>query len=210
MASDEKIGIRIGIFTICGGTFIVICIVCITTLLKSCGYTEIESAKVSEHNKLKEDLAHLVKQNMNDPEITTLKVEVKNLKKKLTQVERDYAPYHAALENKQKAERAERAAKAKAEALKRDAKAKLDEDFKLQFSMWNGSHRNTVEYVKERMHNPKSFKHVETRYVDYIEKGFRIIQMKYQGTNLFNAVVTNSIWVKVDLGGNVMEVMKNQ
>ena len=199
MAKDKKIVIRIGVFTICMGTFIVICIVCITTLLESCGYTEIESAKVSEYNKLKEDLAHLVKQNMNNPEIIALKVEVENLKKKLTQVQKDYASYHVALENKRKAERAEYA-----------AKAKLDEDFKLQFSMWDGSHRNTVEYVKEHMHNPKSFKHVETHYVDYVEKEFRIIQMKYRGTNLFNAVVTNSIWVKVDLNGNVVEVMNNQ
>ncbi len=199
MAKDKKIVIRIGVFTICMGTFIVICIVCITTLLESCGYTEIESAKVSEYNKLKEDLAHLVKQNMNNPEIIALKVEVENLKKKLTQVQKDYASYHVALENKRKAERAEHA-----------AKAKLDEDFKLQFSMWDGSHRNTVEYVKEHMHNPKSFKHIETHYVDYVEKEFRIIQMKYRGTNLFNAVVTNSIWVKVDLNGNVVEVMNNQ
>ncbi len=166
---------------ICIGIFILICIVSITTLWESRKYAEIESVKVREYNKLRKYHAFLVEQNMNDPEITALKVEVEGLKAKLA-----------------------------AEVSKRTAKAKLDEDFKLQFSFWNGSHRNTVEYVKERMHNPKSFEHVETRYTDYAEKGFRHIQMKYRGTNLFNAVVTNSIWVKVDLNGNVIEVLKTE
>ena len=87
-------------------------------------------------------------------------------------------------------------------------KIKFNEDFKLQFSMWNGSRRKTVECVKERMHNPKSFKHVETSYIDYGKKGYRAIQMRYRRTNLCNAVGTNSIWVKVNLYGNV-EVIKN-
>ena len=103
MANDEKIGIRIGIFTICMGTFIVICIVCITTLLKSCGYTEIESAKVSEYNKLKEDIAHLVKQNMNDPEITALKLEIENLKAELTKVKKENASYRVELAKRRNA-----------------------------------------------------------------------------------------------------------
>lgn len=195
----DRLPLRIGIFTICIGTFMVICIVSLITLLESCGYTEIESAKVSEYNTLNEELAHLVKQNMNDPEITALKIAVENLKVKLTKVKNENASYHAELAKRRNAEAANRA-----------AKAKLDEDFKLQFSMWNGSHRKTVEYVKEHMHNPKSFKHVETHYIDYAEKGYRVIQMKYRGTNLFNAVVTNSIWVKVDLHENVFEVIKNQ
>lgn len=195
----NRLPLHIGIFTICIGTFMVICIISLITLLESCGYTEIEFAKVSEYNKLNEDLAHVVKQNMKDPEITALKVEVENLKVKLTKVKNENASYYAEL-----------ASRRNAEAAKRAAEVKLDEDFKLQFSMWNGSHRKTVEYVKEHMHNPKSFKHVETHYIDYAEKGYRVIQMKYQGTNLFNAVVTNSIWVKVDLYGNVFEVIKNQ
>ena len=195
----ERLSLRIGIFAACMGTFMVICLVSLITLLESCEYTEIESAKVSEYNKLKEDLAHLVKQNMNDSDINALKVEVENLRAKLSRVKKENASYHAEL-----------ARRRNAEAAKQAAKAKLDEDFELQFSLWNGSHRKTVEYVKEHMHNPKSFKHVETHYIDYAEKDYRIIQMKYRGTNLFNAVVTNSIWVKIDLHGNVFEVIKNQ
>lgn len=89
-------------------------------------------------------------------------------------------------------------------------KDKIDPDFRLQFSVWNGSHDNTVKYVKSQMHNPKSFEHVETQYIDYAEKGFRTISMKYRGTNLNNAVVTQTIWVNVDLKGNITKVLKHQ
>ena len=89
-------------------------------------------------------------------------------------------------------------------------KEKLDSDFRLQFSVWNGSHDKTVKYVKAQMHNPKSFEYVETKYIDYAEKGFRVISMKYRGTNLYNAVITQTIWVNVDLEGNVTKVLKHQ
>ena len=89
-------------------------------------------------------------------------------------------------------------------------KDKIDPDFRLQFSLWNGSHDKTVKYVKSKMHNPKSFEHVETQYIDYAENGFRVINMKYRGTNLNNAVVTQTIWVNVDLEGNITKVLKHQ
>ena len=77
-----------------------------------------------------------------------------------------------------------------------------------QFSAWNGSHYNTVAFIKKNMHNPKSFEHVETTFTTNKKEGFRIIQMKYRGTNAFNAIVTNTVWVKVDLKGNVLGVLK--
>ena len=181
-------------------------IIPVIALLGARGYQDIELSKQNELSELKDDLFSL----KSDNETAIIRKEVEALQARLNEVQQNYEPYHVALENERKAERAEREAKAKATALKRAAEAKLKEDFKLQFSVWNGSHNKTVKYVKERMHNPKSFKHVETSYMDYAEKGFRIIHMKYRGTNLYNAVVTNSIWVKVDLEGNVTEVMKNE
>ena len=181
------------------GVFIFSLIGCFDVLWESREYTKIEADKQDAYNKLTAEFSQLAEQNMQDTEITDLKAEIQTLKANLTEVEKEYAPYHTELANRQNAA-----------AAKRDAKAKIDEDFKLQFSAWNGSHRKTVEYVKERMHNPKSFKHVETRYIDHAENGYRVIQMKYRGTNLYNAIVTNSIWVKVDLHGNVFEVIKNQ
>ncbi len=32
--------------------------------------------------------------------------------------------------------------------------------------------------------------------------------MKYRGTNVYNAIVTNTIAVKADLKGNLLEVLK--
>lgn len=72
-----------------------------------------------------------------------------------------------------------------------------------------GKHWKSVEYVKNRMHNPKSFKHVRTTWTNRESQGFRIINMTYRGTNLYNAIVTNTIHVKVDLNGNVAGVIPN-
>ena len=80
--------------------------------------------------------------------------------------------------------------------------------FKKQFSAWDGSHYKTVKYVKNVMKDPRSFKHVETKYLDYAsDKGYRVIIMKYRGKNSFNAVVTNTIAVKVKLNGDVSGVI---
>ena len=185
LGNGEKIAIGNKIF------MVLFLITCFGAIIESWEYAK----KEAEYNKLTAEISQLAGQNMQDTEITALKAEVENLEAKLTEVEKEYAPYHAEIAKRRDAEA---------------AKDKLDEDFKFQFSVWNGSHRNTVEYVKERMHNPKSFEHVETRYIDYAEKGYRVIQMNYRGTNLYNAIVTNSIWVKVDLHGNVFKVIRNQ
>lgn len=78
-----------------------------------------------------------------------------------------------------------------------------------QFSAWSGTHKNTEAYIKERLHNPKSFEHVGTNIFQTNRKeGYRIIQMTYRGTNRLNAIVTNTVRVKVDLKGDVIGVIK--
>lgn len=69
--------------------------------------------------------------------------------------------------------------------------------------------RITLQHCKvcqDKMHNPKSFEHIETSYLDFSENGYYVIFMKYRGTNLFNAVVTNTATIKVDLTGEVLGV----
>jgi hypothetical protein len=84
-------------------------------------------------------------------------------------------------------------------------KARQDK-IKEQFSFWDGSHNNLVAFVKERMHNPKSFEHVETTFADGgIDYGV-IVTMRYRGTNTFGAIVTNSITARVDINGNIIEI----
>jgi len=72
-----------------------------------------------------------------------------------------------------------------------------------QFSSWDGTHRNLVKYVKEHMNDPKSFEHVETKYVDKGE--LLIIQMQFRGKNKFNATVLNTIYAEADMEGTILK-----
>ena len=56
------------------------------------------------------------------------------------------------------------------------------------FSVWDGSNTEFVEAVKNKMNDPNSFKHVETRYDD--RGSYLRIQMTYRGKNAFNATIT--------------------
>ena len=77
---------------------------------------------------------------------------------------------------------------------------------KSQFSQWDGSHPKVVDAIKKTMHDPNSFKHVETTYWDM--KTHLVVKTTFRGTNALNAVVTNWAKVKVDLQGNVIEIME--
>ena len=74
-----------------------------------------------------------------------------------------------------------------------------------QLSKWDGSHPAAVEAVKGRMKNPRSFEHVETRYLDPGSGTFSVY-MTYRGTNSFNAVVTNTAVVLVSMSGQVVSI----
>ena len=56
------------------------------------------------------------------------------------------------------------------------------------------------------MNNPDSYKHVETKYKDKGE--YLIVTTVFRGTNTFGGVVTNSIKAKIDLNGNILEIIK--
>lgn len=86
---------------------------------------------------------------------------------------------------------------------KKIARKKLIEQ---QFSSWDGSHKVLKKAVKQTMHNPDSFKHVETFYNDF---GDRIrVTMRYRGTNAFGAVVLQQVKAEFDLQGNFIRVIK--
>ena len=78
----------------------------------------------------------------------------------------------------------------------------------IQFSVWDGSHIKTVQHLKDRMHDPKSYSHVETKYIDYAKDGYRLIYLTYRGSNLFGAILKNITIVKVNLQGDIMEVIQ--
>jgi hypothetical protein len=73
------------------------------------------------------------------------------------------------------------------------------------FNPWDGSHIGLTETIKAAMNDPDSYKHVETRYID---KGdYLIVTTTYRGKNSFGGVVTNRVQAKVDLNGNVLQII---
>jgi hypothetical protein len=73
------------------------------------------------------------------------------------------------------------------------------------FSFWDGSHDGLTEAIKKSMHNPSSYEHVETQYID---KGdFLIVTTEFRGTNAFGGIVKNSMTAKADLNGNIIEII---
>ena len=83
--------------------------------------------------------------------------------------------------------------------------AKRQEGIEAQFSLWDGSHNNLVKYVKENMHDPDSFKHVDTYYLD--KNTYLIVTMRFRGKNMFGGMVLNSISAKIDLNGKIIEIL---
>jgi len=76
-----------------------------------------------------------------------------------------------------------------------------------QFSSWDGSHIKLEMYIKENlMNDPDSYKHVKTTYWDM--KTYVIVLTTFRGKNPFGGVVLNSIKAKVDLDGNVLEIIQ--
>ena len=74
-----------------------------------------------------------------------------------------------------------------------------------QFSSWNGSHPALTKLIKDNMNDPKSYDHIETRFID---KGDYIyVIAKFRGTNAFGGVVINTVTANVDFRGNVIKIV---
>ena len=55
-------------------------------------------------------------------------------------------------------------------------------------SAWDGSHRGVKTYVEERMREPDSFEHIETRIMQINEKGKHTLTMRYRARNGFGGM----------------------
>lgn len=75
-----------------------------------------------------------------------------------------------------------------------------------QFSDWDGSHIKLTKLIKENMHDPNSYEHIETKYKDNID--FIFVTTKYRGKNAFGAKVINSTSVNADIEGNIIKILK--
>ncbi len=74
-----------------------------------------------------------------------------------------------------------------------------------QFSKWDGSHIKLEKKIKRGMHDPDSYEHIETRYID---KGSQLIlTTSFRGANTYGAIVLNTVTAKVGLNGDILDVI---
>jgi len=90
-----------------------------------------------------------------------------------------------------------------------------------QFSAWDGAHHDLVRLVKENMNDPKSFEHVETRYlriqtqehIDTVgngaEKDDLYLYMKFRGNNAFGAKILTEVEALVDRSAGVIKIISD-
>lgn len=78
---------------------------------------------------------------------------------------------------------------------------------KRQFSSWDGSHYNLTKYIKQSMHDPSSYDHIETTWWDM--QNHIVVITRFRGKNAFGAVVKNIIKAKVDMNGNIQEIIES-
>lgn len=97
--------------------------------------------------------------------------------------------------------------KQKEEKEKAAAKLEREEKIKSQFHPWDGSHIQLERMIKQQMNDPNSYEHVETVYWDNDAIDSLIVQTTFRGKNAFGGVVKNFVKVRVNLNGDIIEVI---
>ena len=107
---------------------------------------------------------------------------------------------------KEKEKRAKIAAKRQAERKKqaeeeKNRKKKIEE----QFDPWDGSHIALSRLIKQNCRNPDSYEHIETKYRD--NGNLIFVTTKYRAENGFGGMAIGNVTAKVDIEGNVIEII---
>lgn len=114
----------------------------------------------------------------------------------------------AATEQARQVEHNRRDLERKAEAERREAaitpQERRKKELQRQFSLWNGQHNEVTNQIKKRMNDPKSYEHVETKYIDNTDH--IMVITSFRGKNAFGGVVINRAIAKVDNNGVVLEI----
>lgn len=86
------------------------------------------------------------------------------------------------------------------------------EPFFYDFSAWDGSYRPLESKVKEVLHDPSSFEHLDTLYRINVKdkKPFAIIKMTYRAKNGFGALRLYEVSSIVDLTSLKMVILENK
>ncbi|MCK4739546.1 MAG: hypothetical protein KAT46_06320 [Deltaproteobacteria bacterium] len=83
-----------------------------------------------------------------------------------------------------------------------------EEQIARYFSGWDGSHQGLTKLIKASMNDVGSYEHVETVYWD--KNDHLIVKTTFRGKNAFGGVVKNWVKAKVDLDGNVLEILSQK
>lgn len=73
-----------------------------------------------------------------------------------------------------------------------------------QFAGFSGANRYVEDYIKERMNDPDSYKHIQTTYKD--KGSYILVYTRFRGTNSIGAIIVQSATAKVDIDGNVLSL----
>jgi len=80
------------------------------------------------------------------------------------------------------------------------------ERVKKEFSAWDGSHIKLTELIKQSMNDPNSFE-FDSIVVNKDGGDYLILTEKFRGKNAFGGVMPSWVKAKVDLDGNILEII---
>lgn len=83
-------------------------------------------------------------------------------------------------------------------------RAAMAAKIKGQFSGYDGSHRKVEAAIKNRLKDPSSYEHVETRYI--VNTNSITVYTTYRARNSFNALIPGYATATVDADGNVLSL----
>lgn len=82
---------------------------------------------------------------------------------------------------------------------------------KSQFSLYDGSHRELEQLIKNNMNDSGSYEHVQTRYrvVKDGEDSYVALVTEFRGANAFGGIVKQTVHAKADLQtGEIIEIIQ--
>jgi hypothetical protein len=107
------------------------------------------------------------------------------------------------IEEKKKKERIAKELKVEQEQQK-----KRNQIVQKQFSPWDGSHPKLSNIIEKSCRNPDSYEHIETRFRD--EGNYIFVVTNYRAENGFGGMSLGKVTAKVDLSGNVIEIVSQE
>ena len=107
------------------------------------------------------------------------------------------------IEEKKKKERIAKELKVEQEQQK-----KRNQIVQKQFSSWDGSHPKLSNIIEKGCRNPDSYEHIETSFRD--EGNFIFVVTNYRAENGFGGMSLGKVTAKVDLSGNVIEIVSQE